>query len=39
MKWKLKNTAGETLYFKTLAAARLYAQHNGGLSIIEKVKK
>ena len=38
MKWKLKNAAGQTLYFKTLAAARHYAQHNGRLSIIEKVK-
>ena len=38
MKWKLQNAAGQILYFKTLAAARHYAQHNGTLSIIDKVK-
>ena len=39
MKWKLQNAAGQTLYFKTLAAARQYAQHNGRFSIIQKVTK
>jgi hypothetical protein len=38
MKYRLQNAAGQTLYFKTLAAARHYAQRNGRLSIIEKVK-
>jgi hypothetical protein len=38
MKWKLQNADGETLLFKTLKAARAYAQCNGRLSIIQKVK-
>jgi hypothetical protein len=38
MKWKLVNRY-ETLYFKTLKAARHYAQHNGGISVIQKYKK
>lgn len=38
MKWKLVNKY-ETLFFKTLKAARHYAQYNGGISIIQKIRK
>lgn len=38
MKWKLVNKY-ETLFFKTLKAARHYAQYNGGISFIQKIRK